>query len=318
MATPPVQKVLQLFFDYANRREARVKKRGLQFSHYTTAAIGAQILLNRDVWMRNASSMNDYSEVSFGRACLDAALRQHGDRLRNALEAAKPGVFDRVIERLKQQEFNHHQHTYLTCLTEHRPNDELGVLSMWRAYGGPKAGIALIFRSDFLEMDTNVLGAWSSPIIYGEPAFISEFERLVASLETNVPTLAAIEEAILENIAFNAMHFAVLSTKHIGFREEREWRVIHSPREFASAWVMPSFETIRGKPEVVYHLPLQDQAGMNLPELNLTSLLDRVIIGPCQNPLQVAGTLADILRSIGVPDADARIRLSLIPLRQEH
>lgn len=318
MIPEQIQNVLKLFFAYADGRQHRLTKRGLQFSHYTTAAVGSQILLRRDVWMRNASSMNDYSEVTFGRRCLDEGLRRYGDRLRSALEKARPGVFDRILERLKQQEFNHHQHTYLSCLTEHRPNDDLGVLSMWRAYGGPKAGVALIFKPDFLHIDTNVLSAWSSPVIYGEEKFISEFGKLVNSLESSVAQLRAIEENILENIAFNAMHFAVLSTKHVGFREEREWRVIHSPREYASAFVQPTFEIIRGKPEVVYHLPLQNQPGMNLPGLELASLLDRVIIGPCQNPLQVASTFSDILRSIGFTDPDARIRLSHIPLRQEN
>lgn len=142
MAQSPADALLPLFFSYANRRQVRLRKRGLQFTHDTTADVGAQILLRRDVWMRDASSMNDYSEVAFGRACLESALGQHGHRLRAALESAKPGVFDAVINRLQQEELNQHQHTYLTCLTEHRPKDQLGVLSMWRAYGGPKAGVA--------------------------------------------------------------------------------------------------------------------------------------------------------------------------------
>lgn len=152
--------------------------------------------------------------------------------------------------------------------------------------------------------------------MYGEAAFLAAFEQTVQRLEQNPDTLRAVHPDTVRSLAFNTLQFSILSTKHIGFREEREWRVIHGPREFSSAFVQPSFETVRGKPEVVYHLPLENQEGMNLPEIDLNRLLYRVIVGPCQNPYQVASTMEDVMRSIGIEKPEERIRVSLIPLRQ--
>jgi hypothetical protein len=185
--------------------------------------------------------MNDYLEVAFGSACLKAALRQHGARLAAALDVARPGLCHEVLEWLGQADFNHHQHTYLTCVSEHRPNDEMGLLSMWRAYGGPVAGVALIFNTDFLDVDSNELASWSSPVLYGEAAFLSEFETLLASLEANAVALKAIDPDVLKSLAFNALQFSILSAKHLGFREEREWRVIHGPREYSLCVGTPHF-----------------------------------------------------------------------------
>ncbi len=308
---------LNLVFGYAERRGTRLRKRGLKLTHYTSADVAAQILLKKNVWMRNASSMNDYLEVAFGSACLKAALSKYRDRFEAALDVARPGLCKDVLEWLGRADFNHHQHTYLTSLSEHKPTDDLGQLSMWRAYGGPIAGVALVFNPDFLDMDSNKLATWSSPVLYGDEAFVIEFEALTKRLEENATALTAIEPDTLRNLMFNALQFSILSAKHIGFREEREWRIIHGPREYSSAWVQPSFESVRGKPEVVYHLPLQNEEGMNLPQLDLNRLLHRVIIGPCQNPYQVASTFEDILRSLNFENPAEIIRVSLIPLRQQ-
>lgn len=261
--------------------------------------------------------MNDYMEFTFGSRCLQNALGTHRARLTAALDAVRPNLCLEVLDRLGRSDFNNQYHTYLTSLSEHKPDDELGLLSMWRAYGGPVAGVALVFNPDYLDIDSTDLAAWSSPVIYGEAAFLTEFEKTLEALEQNQTVLQAVDPDELGHIIHNAFQFAMLSTKHIGFREEREWRIIHGPKEFSSAWVMPTFETVRGKPEVVYHLPLANQPGMNLPQIDLNRLLHRVIIGPCVHPYQVASTFEDILASLHVEDPARRIRISLIPLRQQ-
>jgi hypothetical protein len=314
--TPEFAAVLRLFFGYADERTQNLKEHHLKLAHYTSADVGAQILLKQNIWMRNASSMNDYLEFKFGSACLKAALREHGPRFAAALDVARPKLSHEVLEWLYRADFNHQHHTYLTSMSEHEPEDDLGLLSMWRAYGGPVAGVALVFNPDFIEIDTNELAAWSSPVVYGEHDFFAAFDATIQRLEQNPDKMRAIDPEALKSIAFNALQFAILSTKHIGFREEREWRIIHEPREVASAWVQPTFESVRGKPEVVYHLPIQNQNGMNLPEIDLNRLLYRIIIGPCQDPLQIASTFADILLHIGIKDPEERIRVSHIPLRQ--
>lgn len=304
-----------LLFDYTERRVARLRKRGLKFAHYTTADVAASILLKQSIWMRNAAYMNDFREVAFGSECLQASLRLYGARFCQALNLDGKSLGHDVITQMDGADFHHHHHTYLTCITEHRPTDDMGLLSMWRAYGG-STGVALIFNSDFLDIDSSPLAAWSSPVLYGDAAYLQEFASLVRRLEDNQDLLRSVDPEYLKRAVFNTLQFSILSTKHVGFREEREWRIIHQPRETTSPWVPPSFEPIRGKPETVYHLPLANTGDLDRPELDLARLLDRIIIGPSQYPYQLASTFSQILSSLRFENPDRYIRVSLIPLRQ--
>ena len=314
---PTTKLVADIVFGYTLERVERLQSTGTKLAHYTTADVAAQILLKKNVWMRNASSMNDYMEISFGRNCLLNALEQRRDRLSAVVNGISPNLLEETLDWMERADFNHQNHTHLTCLTEHEHSDELGQLSMWRAYGGPVAGIALIFNTYFLDFDSNELASWSSPVVYGEQEYLTQFDSLIARLEASQTVLQSVPPKTLKSLLFNALQFSILSAKHVGFREEREWRIIHGPRELSSAFVQSTFENIRGKPEVVYHLPLENMIGMEFEGLELTKLLHKVIVGPCQNPYQVASTFADILLSCGFENPAELIRVSLIPLRQQ-
>src|SRR3546814_16552956 len=94
-----------------------------------------------------------------------------------------------------------------------------------------------------------------------------------------------------KSILFYSFQDLVLTTKHPGFGEEEEWRIIHSPFMFSSAYVMPSIHTIGGLPQVVHKIELKNQPNLNAPELELDNLLPRVIVAPCQYPNNVAFAL---------------------------
>jgi len=80
-------------------------------------------------------------------------------------------------------------------MSEHEPDDELGLLSMWRAYGGPE--------------------------------FLQAFDQTVQRLEQNPDTLRAINPDVLKNIVYNALQFALpLREAH---RISRRKRVARHP-----------------------------------------------------------------------------------------
>lgn len=58
---------------------------------------------------------------------------------------------------------------------------------------------------------------------------------------------------------FDVLKHAVLATKHPGFHEEREWRVIYSPAQQLSRHLSASLEIVRGIPQRIYKLPLVDK-----------------------------------------------------------
>jgi len=67
-------------------------------------------------------------------------------------------------------------------------------------------------------------------VVYGEAAFLTAFEQTVQRLEQNPDKLRAVDPNVLKSIVFNALQFAILSTKHLGFREERESFLFHPGR----------------------------------------------------------------------------------------
>ncbi len=114
-----------------------------------------------------------------------------------------------------------------------------------------------------------------------------------------------------------AFRYAVVCTKHPGFMEEREWRVIYSPAIRKSAVIVEDIETIGGVPQKVCKLPLKDQLELGLEGFDLSKLIDRVIVGPCQNPFEIYEALVELMSSAGVADANSKVFVSDIPLRQQ-
>jgi hypothetical protein len=72
---------------------------------------------------------------------------------------------------------------------------------------------------------------------------------------------------------------------------------------------------IRGVPQPVYKIPLQ-----NITEINLVAaipeLFDRIIIGPTQYPLALGEAFQELLTEAGVKDPENKICISDIPLRR--
>ena len=109
-----------------------------------------------------------------------------------------------------------------------------------------------------------------------------------------------------------------MSIKHAGFEEEREWRLIHLPFDGAgNAWVRERIVSVRGIPQLVYELPLDNiHPGMNISGLNLNRTLHRVIIGPSLYPETIRRAFVDKLRQHGVSKPEAKVSISETPLRQ--
>lgn len=315
---PPADQFANICFGYSVERLASLRRQGLRVAHYTTAENGMNILRSRRMWLRNSAVMNDFSEVAHGRACLEHALSHTkiGSRLQDVMDGAHPGIWEAILKRLEARRVSADPHIYLTSLSEIDPEDVLGKLSMWRAYGGNTAGVALVFNTDGFQT-TNDLGFYHSPVLYGDKyRFQSEFEKVVAGLEQNRGLLSWVPRPQIEEVVANALHYSILSTKHPAFEEEAEWRIIYSAGETSSTWIEVEATSIRGVPQIVCKLPIENLPGMDMPNLELDRLLHKIIIGPCLYPRQVGEAYAQVLIQQGLKNPWNYITLSQIPLRQ--
>jgi Protein of unknown function (DUF2971) len=300
--------------------EARDKLEGenVRFVHYTSAEVAMSMLREKEIWMRNALTMNDFSEIQHGKNCLLPAYRnpEIGGKLKVFLDQIFPGASDIV-----EQAFNFwfpriEVDTYITCLSEHDPSeDELGRLSMWRAYA-PVNGVAFVINNGPFIPENPVLGAYSSAVAYLSPAkFAAEFGEIVEGLIARADEVRALGQNTVVNAVFTMLRFSVLCTKHPGFKEEREWRIIHSTPIDKSKAISRSFAVVRGVPQEILKIPLRDDPENGLYRADPPSLVDRIIIGPTTQPFTMQKTFVELLKEAGVNNPEGRVVVSQIPLR---
>ncbi|HWA23076.1 MAG TPA: DUF2971 domain-containing protein [Caulobacterales bacterium] len=306
-----------IFFPYASAEQRTAAGGDARFVHYTTAEAAKSIIQNRQVWMRNSTTMNDYSEIRHGAEALASAYNgATGADFKANLEALFPGICGRI-----EQNYNGwHEHfklnTYIACLSRHQPHeDKLGRLSMWRAYCAC-SGVALIVKGDPFIARSDALKAYTTPVAYLDHAgFDREFAAIATAIKQNAELLKnAGEEAVFANVVA-MFRFAIIGTKHPGFAEELEWRVITTPAYDKSERLVSEIETIRGVPQTVMKIPLQNVPEEGLVGIEIPDFLDHVIIGPSPYPWALWEAFVRLLKDAGIPNPESRVTVSQIPLR---
>lgn len=308
----------RLFFPYALSRLTEIAARSGRFVHYTSSEVAMSVIRNRNIWMRNATTMNDFSEIEHGFQCLLHAWSAHagGQRFRALLNRIDPNLASQVQARFDQGLPGIRTSTFITCLSEHLDTeDENGRLSMWRAYGG-RSGVAMVLKLDPFLQSTDVLNFYSSPVAYMSPdQFAHAFEELVSGMEQEHDYLKRKGPEFLVEATFNMFRFAVLCTKHPGFAEEKEWRIIYSPAIAPSEIIETEIYSVRGIPQIIHKIPLIHAPERGLYGAAIPQILDRLIIGPTEDRLAIYQALTALLTEAGVQDAHKRVVASGIPLR---
>lgn len=316
---PHYELLANVLFGYSLSRTANLAQNDVKLAHYTSAENALNIIEGQTMWLRNAAVMNDHSEIEHGRGILGAAMElpNLGGRLRKVLGRAHAGLAERVTEHVRRQRKQTRERIFMVSLCETEAVDRLGRLSMWRAYGGKTSGAALIFNGEAFDDAQQQLMAFASPVLYGDfEEFAQHLEAVIDRLEGEPNLLRNVPADTAFRAVSSALDFAILSIKHLGFEEEREWRIIHRPFDYASAHVIEKITSVAGTPQLVYQLPLVNRPGLNMPGLTLDRLLHRIIVGPSLHPETAWRALVEALRSKGVRTPEARVVISDIPLRQ--
>jgi hypothetical protein len=116
---------------------------------------------------------------------------------------------------------------------------------------------------------------------------------------------------------FERLKLFAIFTKHHGFMEENEWRVVYM-RDRDTAHVFDRmFSYWVGPRGVEPKLKLKIEAIPGLPETNLTlaEIVDRIILGPSLSSPLARNTILKMLESLGRADLKDRVVSSTIPFR---
>lgn len=201
-------------------------------AHYTTLQIGESILNKKQFWLSNPLYMNDFEELAFGFR-EGNKLVAASTELRAAI--ANDDIYDRFRftydSYAKKFEDEEALDVFIGCFCKHEPDDTDGALSMWRGYGHDGKGLALIF-------DTSKIDPPKSSALILAPIHYASSEDRIEYLRSRIVFYCEILKEIAweisnihlaAHILFERIKMYALFTKHIGFQEEREWRILYSP-----------------------------------------------------------------------------------------
>jgi hypothetical protein len=307
----------KIFFPYAESRTQEVVRACTRLAYYTSAETALKILSVGEFWMRNARVMNDYDEIQYGLDHLRTIYRSAvGMKFQQTLNGIFPDLTTTFLGKFNQWVPAMLNDTHLACFSEHLPSeDNLGRLSMWRAYGQPH-GVAIVLNTGIFMGETEALGIYSSPVAYMDgPQLEAELVRITQNIADNRNFIGAQGEETIHDSVFNMFQFMLLCTKHPGFHEEREWRAICSRTFGESTKYRREVECINGTPQVVIKVKLEDSPSEQIVGLELPKFVDRVIIGPSELPFVIRDALAEKMVAAGIADVPKKIVVSDIPLR---
>lgn len=313
-------KLSSIVYPYASEKMDDVRKCNKKFVHYTNASSGISILKSNCVWLRNSLLMNDYSEVRYGLLCLEYAWhnKKLGDKLIKLIDDIDPFSSSNISYSFDSQINILQKDSYFISMSEHLEEENgIGRLSMWRAYGSP-TGVALVLNNTPFISTSDALQAYTSPVLYADPdGFCAQMERTISSIEDNKYYLKEVlPPGDLAAWIHEVLCASVLSTKHLGFCEEREWRVIYNPKRAESEHVKWETQCISGVPQRIYKIPFVNYPDEGLVGATIPEILNHVIIGPTAYPDVIADAYQDVLTECGVTDAANKVFVSAIPLRQ--
>lgn len=311
--------VAEIFMPHYIRSVSKTVVEETNFVHYTSAETAVKILDKQSIWMRHTATMNDYLEIEYGLDLLSDTYnnREEGTLFKKALEKAHHGIVKKIEDLFNTWGPIFRDETYITCLSEHDDSEnQHGKLSMWRAYGRPH-GIAMVINNKALIHSTQTLKAYSSIVAYPtEKEFHAFFGELATSLEGNTDILSKMDEEQVIYYVINAFRVAIISTKHPGFEEEKEWRIFHTPAyDGTSELLQKSREIVNGTPQTVYKIPLDNDGIKESYNITIPELLECIIVGPTEHPNQIRDTFVELLKERNVPDAENKVIISGIPLR---
>jgi DUF2971 family protein len=289
-------------------------------THYTKLPALESILQNNEVWFSHPLLMNDPEEVGFG---LDAGnkLFFSSAPIEAACETPRRlamlrAAFAYWFKRFANEDL---PKTFVLCLSEHAPEDNNGLLSMWNLYGDQCRGTAIVIDT------AQIVGREGSFLILARVRYGTRDER-IAWLDALVVRCADIiaKNRIPDDklhlcafYIFQRLKTAALFTKHDAYREEKEWRVVYMRDMAESELLNHMIDYWNGPRGLEPKLKLKLAAITGLPEtesLSLSMLTDRILLGPIPSPLALQAC-ASMVEACGHPELRGRIRRSAIPYR---
>lgn len=290
-------------------------------AHYTSIDTLEKILSKREIWASHPLYMNDWEELIFG---IHEGAKQfrNSDEIRDASGTPERHqmLVDAFDHYLRQFEDEHAFDIYVLCFSKHAEEDNDGRLSMWRGYGAQGNGAALVINTRALTPVDN------SPFMLSNVVYGSREDR-VTWVREKLKELAQFirDRGVSDNDIHKVSYYFLkrlsvfaLFTKHCGFAEEQEWRVVYLrefDRENRFTSLLSHAITSKGL-EPKMKIDISKGSGVFSTDVHLENLVERIILGPTASSVIVRKTFERVLSSCELDGLRAKVHSSEIPLRK--
>lgn len=288
-------------------------------AHYTSIGTLERIAQTGEIWFSNPLYMNDVDELRYGMNLGLHAVRSHA----GLREACPPAHYNALLDAFDglytafddDSAFD----VYVFSCSEH--DDQIGddgLLSMWRGYGGDGNGVAIVF-------DMGPLLAARSPLLVRQVQYLSyeaseawmeqklaQFAATLQDLDGPVEGMQAAASALFERIKLFA-----LFTKHRGFHEEREWRLVYLREHDHAGVFTQQLHYAIGPRGIEPRLRFSTTAlGTPGAQPSLEQMVRRIILGPV---LATPLALRSVVRMLELyqPAWSVRVARSSTPYRSQ-
>jgi len=293
--------------------------------HYTSSAALISMVVNNELWLSEATYLNDRHEIELGR-------RMACDRVR-ALIAAEPSAQVIAMLELVLSYFDRRAdpQVYVVCFSFEGDD-----LTQWGAYGGSETPVAIELEHSPLMFGYTSEGMLDR-VMYDSEDQLWVFDKLLTAfadayredirdpipVERRGPPLTVEEESeIVAGSLYHALWHYIVTCKDPAFASEREVRFIYTAHDFSQDGASRSWYPEHPTPH------FREHAGRVIPYLTSNNLefsnMDRireaerlpirsVRIGPTAEPALIQRGIRRLLDTHG--HQEATVTLSTSPFR---
>jgi hypothetical protein len=288
-------------------------------AHYTSIQTLERIAQTGEIWFSNPLYMNDVDELRYGITLGLHTLRSHA----GLRQACPPPHYNALLDAFDAlyTDFNNDSafDVYVFSCSEHDGaiGDD-GLLSMWRGYGGDGNGVGIVFDM------SRLLSVRQSPLLVRRVQYLSyeqsngwmqarlqQFAAALARIQAPVEAMKQAAAALFERIKLFA-----LFTKHRGFHEEREWRLVYLREQDQRGMLTQQLHYAIGVRGIEPRLRFTPDVLVQGATPLLREMVQRIILGPV---LATPLALRSVVRMLEIyqPAWAGRVTRSSTPYRAQ-
>lgn len=286
-------------------------------AYYTSAGTLYSLLKNKKLWLRSTMCMNDYQEIRYAANCVRRFMVENNLSMLNSFVKAISQIIS-LSENELRVNLEHilddivgglYLHTYIMCFTEHDDKEfPDGNLQMFNSYGRCN-GVCIIFDRDKL---INLELPIYKVRYFGEEKIKRELNDLIDRIEDNSCDLHNIASEKLLNYLYLFFINIIVTTKHPGFKQEKEWRLVVNDRllRYSDGFknsLREEVECISGVPQIIKKIDIKGYG----------NVLRKIILEPRYDMTAEALAISKLLKDeLHIEKPLEIVRISDIPIRR--